>query len=149
MIDSTKQKRVDVIRLSTSKMKYIAIDLGLKRIGLAYSAHKDIVTPLNAVIRKNRNQASAEVKKAIQEWEVDTVVIGIPLGGSSEDEMRRRIEHFMNLVDFNGEVIYQDEAGSSLEAESMMKGEMKYIRDGRIDSISAMIILQRYLASKK
>jgi len=128
-------------------VKYIAIDLGLKRIGLAYSAHKDIVTPLNAVIRKNRNQASIEVKKVLDEWEVDAVVVGIPLGGSSEDEMRRRIEHFMNLVDFKGELFYQDEAGSSLEAENMMKGEIKYIRDGRVDSISAMIILQRYLAS--
>ncbi|PHQ55681.1 MAG: Holliday junction resolvase RuvX [Sulfurimonas sp.] len=130
-------------------MKYIAIDLGLKRIGLAYSAHKDLVTPLPAIIRKNRNQASSEVKKAIQEWEVDTVIIGIPLGGSSEDEMQRRIAHFMNLVDFQGEVFYQDEAGSSLEAESLMKGEIKYIRDGRIDSISAMIILQRYLYKQK
>jgi len=126
-------------------VKYIAIDLGLKRIGLAYSAHKDIVTPLKAVIRKNRNQASNEVKKVLDEWEVDAVVVGIPLGGSSEDEMRRRIEHFMNLVDFKGELFYQDEAGSSLEAENMMKGEIKYIRDGRVDSISAMIILQRYL----
>ena len=130
-------------------MKYIAIDLGLKRIGLAYSAHKDIVTPLNAVIRKNRNQASSEVKKVIDEWEADAVVVGIPLGGSSEDEMRRRIAHFMNLVDFKGEVFYQDEAGSSLEAENMMKGEIKYIRDGRVDSISAMVILQRFLQQKK
>ncbi|WP_373036629.1 Holliday junction resolvase RuvX [Sulfurimonas sp.] len=130
-------------------MKYIAIDLGLKRIGLAYSAHKDIVTPLPAVQRKNRNQASAEVKKVLDEWEVDAVVIGIPLGGSSEDEMQRRIEHFMNLVDFKGDIFYQDEAQSSLEAENMMKGEIKYIRDGRIDSISAMIILQRYLLTIK
>jgi len=125
--------------------KYIAIDLGLKRIGLAYSAHKDIVTPLPAIIRKNRNQASAEVKKVLKEWEATAVVIGIPLGGSSEDEMRRRIAHFMNLVDFDGDIFYQDEAGSSLEAENMMKGEIKYIRDGRVDSISAMIILERYL----
>ena len=130
-------------------MKYIAIDLGLKRIGLAYSAHKDIVTPLPAVMRKNRNQASADVKKVLLEWEVDTVVVGLPLGGSSEEEMRRRIEHFMNLVDFEGDVFFQDEAGSSKEAESMMKGEMKQIRDGRIDSLSAMIILQRYLAAHK
>ncbi len=130
-------------------MRYIAIDLGLKRIGLAYSAHKDIVTPLPAVIRKNRNQASTEVKKVIEEWEADKVVIGIPLGGTSEDEMRRRIAHFMNLVDFQGEVIYQDEAGTSLEAENLMKGEIKYIRDGRIDSISAKIILERYLVSIK
>ncbi len=130
-------------------MKYIAIDLGLKRIGIAYSAHKDIVTPFPAVIRKNRNQASSEVKKIIDEWEADAVVIGIPLGGSSEDEMRRRIEHFMNLVDFKGEVIYQDEAGSSKEAEALMKGEIKQIRDGRVDSISAKIILERYLLSIK
>ena len=130
-------------------MKYIAIDLGLKRIGLAYSAHKDLVTPLPAVMRKNRNQASAEVKKVLLEWEVDAVVIGVPLGGSSEEEMKRRIAHFMNLVAFDGELLYQDEAGSSLEAESLMKGEIKYVRDGRIDSISAMIILQRYLYKKK
>ena len=129
--------------------KYLSIDLGLKRIGLAYSAHKDIVTPLASIIRKNRNQASDEVKKAIKEWEIDIVVVGVPLGGSSEDEMKRRIAHFMNLVSFDGEVYYQDEAGSSKEAESLIKGEMKQLRDGRIDSISAMIILQRYLYAKK
>ncbi|MFA7610990.1 MAG: Holliday junction resolvase RuvX [Sulfurimonas sp.] len=129
-------------------MKYIAIDLGLKRIGLAYSAHKDIVTPLPSIIRKNRNQAADEVKKAIKEWEVDAVVVGVPLGGSSEEEMKRRIAHFMNLVSFEGEVFYQDEAGSSKEAESMIKGEMKHLRDGRVDSISAMIILQRFLRTK-
>ena len=129
--------------------KYIAIDLGLKRIGLAYSAHKDIVTPLQSIIRKNRNQASDEVKKAIKEWEIDTVIVGVPLGGSSEEEMKRRIAHFMNLVDFSGDVFYQDEAGSSKEAEALIKGEMKHLRDGRIDSISAMIILQRYLYANK
>lgn len=130
-------------------MKYLAIDLGLKRIGLAYSAHKDIVTPLPAILRKNRNQAADEVKKVINEWKPDAVVVGIPLGGSSEEEMRRRITHFMNLVAFDGDVLYQDEAGSSVEAESMMKGEMRSIRDGRIDSLSAMIILQRYLYANK
>lgn len=126
-------------------MKYIAIDLGLKRIGLAYSAHKDIATPLRAVIRKNRNQASDEVKAVIKEWEAEALVVGLPLGGSSEEEMKRRIAHFMKLVDFEGEVFYQDEAGSSKEAEALLKGEMKQVRDGRIDSLSAMIILQRYL----
>lgn len=128
-------------------MKYIAIDLGLKRIGLAYSAHKDFVTPLRAVERKNRDQAASDVKKVIDEWEVDAVVVGIPMGGSSEDEMKRRVAHFMNLVDFKGEIFFQDESNSSKEAESMMKGEIKQIRDGRIDSISAMIILQRFLAN--
>ncbi len=130
-------------------MKYIAIDLGLKRVGLAYSAHQDLVTPLKAIERKNRDQAARDVKKVLDEWEADAVVIGIPLGGSSEDEMRRRTAHFMNLVGFSGEIFYQDESNSSKEAESMIKGEIKHIRDGRIDSISAMIILQRFLAKPK
>ncbi|WP_345980583.1 Holliday junction resolvase RuvX [Sulfurimonas sp. HSL3-2] len=130
-------------------MKYIAIDLGLKRIGLAYSPDAKMVTPLDAVERKNRNQAAGDVKKVIEEWDADAVVVGIPMGGSSEDEMRRRVAHFMNLVDFKGEVFYQDESNTSVEAEEMMKGQMRYKRDGRVDSISAMIILERFLRAVK
>lgn len=126
-------------------MKIIAIDLGLKRIGLAYSADGNLVTPLTAVQRKNRNQASMAVKSEIDAWDAEAVVIGIPMGGSSEDEMRRRVAHFMNLVDFDGPVYYQDEADSSLEAEALMKGHMKQKKDGRIDSIAAKIILERWL----
>jgi putative Holliday junction resolvase len=128
-------------------MKIIAIDLGLKRIGLAYSADGNIVTPLNAIERRNRNQASDEVRAVIKEWGAEAVVIGIPMGGSSEDEMRRRVAHFMNLVAFEGELFYQDESDSSLEAEALMRGKMKYKRDGRVDSIAAKIILDRWLLS--
>jgi putative Holliday junction resolvase len=128
-------------------MKIIAIDLGLKRIGLAYSADGNIVTPLNAIERRNRNQASDEVRAVIKEWGAEAVVIGIPMGGSSEDEMRRRVAHFLNLVAFEGELFYQDESDSSLEAEALMRGKMKYKRDGRVDSIAAKIILDRWLLS--
>ncbi len=130
-------------------MKVIAIDLGLKRIGLAYTADGNIVTPLPAVERKNRNQASAAVKAVIAEWGAERVVVGIPMGGSSEDEMRRRVAHFMNLVDFDGPVCYQDESDSSLEAEALMKGEIRHKKDGRIDSLSAKIILERWLAAQR
>jgi putative Holliday junction resolvase len=130
-------------------MRILAIDLGLKRIGLAYSADKNFVTPLNAIERKNRNQASSEVKTAIAQWETEAIVIGIPLGGSSEDEMRRRVEHFMNLVDFKGPVYFQDESNSSLEAEESMKGLIKQKKDGRIDSLAAKIILERWISANK
>ncbi len=130
-------------------MKIIAIDLGLKRIGLAYSADGNFVTPLNAIERKNRNQASAAVKEVLEEWGVEAVVIGIPMGGSSEDEMRRRVAHFMNLVAFDGPVYYQDESHSSLEAEESMKGIIKQKKDGRIDSLAAKIILERWVLANK
>jgi len=130
-------------------MKILAIDLGLKRIGLAYSVDPNFVTPLNAIERKNRNQASAAVKEVIKEWGIEVIVIGIPMGGSSEDEMRRRVEHFMNLVDFDGPLYHQDESHSSLEAEESMKGMIKQKKDGRIDSIAAKIILERWILANK
>lgn len=127
----------------------LAIDLGLKRIGLALSAEGRIVTPLSAIERKNRNQASHAVREVVAEWGVKSIVIGIPFGGDSEEEMRRRVAHFMNLVDFDGPVAYQDESDSSLEAEELMKAGMRYKRDGRVDSLAAMVILQRFLAKKE
>ncbi len=128
-------------------MRYLAIDLGLKRIGLAYSPDGTMVTPLNAIERKNRNQAAAEVNTVIEEWRIEALILGIPLGGSSEEEMRRRVAHFVSLLKFTGTLHYQDESDSSLEAEALMKGDMRYKRDGRIDSLSAMIILQRFLST--
>ena len=123
----------------------IALDIGLKRIGIAYSPDGKTAVPLKAVIRKNRNQAAGEVKKLLEEWQAEKVIVGIPLGGSSEEEMKRRIAHFMQLVDFEGKVCYQDESGTSKEAEELIKGQMRHLKDGRIDSIAAMLILQRYL----
>ncbi len=127
-------------------MKIVAIDLGLKRIGLAYSADGIIVTPLSAIQRRNRNQAASEVKTVLMEWGAEAVVVGIPMGGSSEEEMRRRVAHFMNLVAFEGPLYYQDESESSVEAQALMRGVMKQKRDGRIDSLAAKIILDRWLA---
>ena len=127
----------------------IALDIGLKRIGVAYSPDAKTAVPLKAVLRKNRNQAASEVRALLKEWQAERVVVGVPLGGSSEAEMKRRIAHFMQLVDFDGEVCYVDESGTSKEAEELIKGEMRHIKDGRIDSIAAMLILQRYLYMQK
>ncbi len=128
-------------------MKIAAIDVGLKRIGLALSMDGGIVLPQNAISRKNRKQAAAEVSTFLKEWEIDRLVVGIPEGGGSEEEMGRRIRHFVSLIDFEGEIVYQDEAGSSAEAKERIRGVIRHKRDGRIDSLAAQIILERHLAS--
>ncbi len=125
-------------------MKYAAIDVGLKRIGVAVSDGK-IIFPKDAILRKNRNQAAREVDAFLKEWGVQKLVVGVPKGGASEDEMRRRIEHFVSLLEFCGDVIYQDEYGSSIEAKERMAGVVRQKKDGKIDSIAAQIILERYL----
>ena len=126
-------------------MSIVAIDIGLKRIGVAVSYDKKVVLPQKAIIRKNRNQAANEVSNLLKEKNAKVLVVGLPKGGKSEEEMQRRIEHFVNLLDFQNKIYYQDEYGSSSEAKELIKGEIKIKRDGRVDSLSATIILKRWL----
>ena len=123
-------------------MKLACIDIGLKRIGMAISLQSDIVTPITAVLRKNRNQASNDVLKVLQEWEVDKLIVGFP---SASEDMQKRVKHFVNLLDLNIPYEFQEENMSSIEAEELMKGDIKYKRDGRVDSLAAKIILERYI----
>nr|WP_314565512.1 Holliday junction resolvase RuvX [uncultured Campylobacter sp.] len=122
-------------------MSIMAIDVGLKRIGVALAVGQTVM-PQTPVLRKNRNQAARDVSAVLREYGAKKLVVGVPLGGSSEDEMRRRIAHFVSLLEFDGEVVYQDEAMSSFEASEIYAEDR---RDGRLDSIAAMIILKRYL----
>ncbi|EAJ6140562.1 Holliday junction resolvase RuvX [Campylobacter lari] len=124
-------------------MKTLALDIGLKRIGVALCVNKSIAMPLEAIIRKNRNQAANEVKKYIKEYDVNTLVIGVPLGGSSEDEMRKRIGHFISLLDFDKEVFFVDESFSSKKAQELGMVNLKK-KDGKLDSLAAYLFLKDF-----
>ncbi len=126
-------------------MHIAAIDIGLKRIGFATCYDKSIVLPSKAIIRRNRNQAAKEISQLLKEKDIDVLVVGMPKGGSSEEEMKRRIKHFVSLLEFDGKIFYQDEYGTSEEAKEKLKGISKQKKDGKIDSMAASLILQRWL----
>ena len=123
-------------------MSLASIDVGLKRIGVAICVGSNLVTPKDPILRKNRNQAARDVNAFLKEWDIKKLIVGYP--GSSED-MQKRITHFVNLLELEIPYELQEENMSSIEAEDMMKGQIKYKRDGRIDSLAAKIILERYL----
>jgi putative Holliday junction resolvase len=125
--------------------KIVAIDVGLKRIGVAYSPGGIAVVPLKAIIRKNRNQAAKEVSKLLKEYRANTLVIGLP---KTNEEMSKRIKHFANLIEFDGKVEFVDESFTSAIVKEEIKGKIKQKRDGRIDSLAAKKILESYLAKK-
>ncbi len=129
-------------------MKIASIDVGLKRVGVALCLDENIVLPQEAILRKNRNQAARDVNLFLSEWEIEKLIVGLPKDAQNSDEMERRIRHFVSLLNTsNISVEYQDEQGSSIEAKEQMMGVVKQKRDGRIDSIAAQIILQRWLDS--
>jgi len=126
--------------------KIAAIDVGLRRIGTAISPDGKIALPQNPILRKNREQAARDVSSFLKEWGIDTLVVGIP-DGSSREEMEKRIRHFVSLLDFDGDVVYVDEGFTSHEAKEATKGVMRHKKDGRLDSIAAAKILERWLDS--
>jgi putative Holliday junction resolvase len=123
-------------------MKIMAIDVGLKRIGVAYTPNESVVVPLPAVIRKNRNQASKEISELLKEWKIEKLIVGIPY---TNEDTSNRIKHFTKLIEFDGDIEFVDESFSSFEVEMAIKGQIKHKRDGRIDSLAAKNILERYL----
>ncbi|HFD14551.1 MAG TPA: Holliday junction resolvase RuvX [Epsilonproteobacteria bacterium] len=127
-------------------MKLASIDVGLKRIGVAICLSGDIVMPQTAILRKNRNQAARDVNAFLKEWEIEKLIVGLPLDAVSSEEMERRIKHFVSLLELTIPVAYQDEQSSSLEAKELTQGVFRHQKDGKIDSVAAQIILERYLA---
>ena len=123
-------------------MRLCAIDVGLKRIGVATSVFADIVTPQVPILRKNRDQAANDVDKFLSENQIDKLIVGYP---TSSVDMQNRIKHFVGLLKFEGVKVFVEEDMSSIEAEEQTKGIRKHQRDGKIDSIAASIIHKRYL----
>ncbi|MCH4601366.1 Holliday junction resolvase RuvX [Helicobacter pylori] len=124
----------------------LACDVGLKRIGIA-ALLNGVILPLEAILRRNRNQASRDLSDLLREKNIQVLVVGKP--SENYADTHARIEHFIKLVDFKGEIVFINEDNSSVEAYDNLehlgkKNKRLAIKDGRLDSLSACRILERY-----
>ncbi|NHA72074.1 Holliday junction resolvase RuvX [Helicobacter pylori] len=124
----------------------LACDVGLKRIGIA-ALLNGVILPLEAILRRNRNQASRDLSDLLREKNIQVLVVGKP--DESYADTNARIEHFIKLVDFKGEIVFINEDRSSIEAYDNLehlgrKNKRLAIKDGRLDSLSACRILECY-----
>jgi putative Holliday junction resolvase len=119
--------------------KYLGIDWGEKRIGLALAEEETkIATPFKTVSNM------AEILAVIQEEEINMIVIGSPKKMNGEKANNPKYLDFITRlekrVDFS--IIFLDERLSSLAADALIG--TKKTKAGR-DEIAATIILQGYL----
>ncbi|GAA7352132.1 Holliday junction resolvase RuvX [Helicobacter pylori] len=124
----------------------LACDVGLKRIGIAVLLN-GVILPLEAILRRNKNQASRDLSDLLREKNIQVLVVGKP--NESYADTNARIEHFIKLVDFKGEIVFINEDNSSIEAYENLehlgrKNKRLAIKDGRLDSLSACRILECY-----
>ncbi len=146
-------------------MKYLAIDYGVKRVGIAASDAGGLMSFARcALLREEKKEFFSILSDLLEEEQADAIVIGLPkhLDGTESlttrqvinfaDSLRRRVSIPLYLM---------EEYLSSAEAESMLKaagyglgqnarakGNMRKAEKerGRIDSLAAARILESFLS---
>ncbi len=136
--------------------RYLGIDYGSKRIGLAVS-DKDarIASPLRQVIENgNKSDVIQRIQKVVDEYEIDAVVLGLPLmmDGREEEQARRTRRFGEALAKGLGLAVeYWDERLSSHAADRLLDEREELTAKGRKarrDALAAQVILQGYVDSR-
>lgn len=134
-------------------MKYLAIDLGDARSGIAVSESGIIATGLETYRRINEEKDLQYIADLVKYYKIDVVVFGLPLNmDGSEGERVEKTKAFAEKLQplIQAKIDYEDERLTTVVAEEMLiEGGMR--RDKRkkvIDKIAATIILQSYLDRK-
>lgn len=120
-------------------MKILAIDYGLKRVGIALS-FADLAQPL--LILENDPSLLTRLGELITLHQVKKIVVGV-----SEGEMAELSGEFAKKLQkkFGLEVILVDETLSSYFVRQALRDLPAKKRRGRIDHYAAALILQNYL----
>lgn len=134
-------------------MRYLAIDYGAKRTGLAIcDASETVASPLKTI--HGQKELLKQIAEVINAENVEAVVLGLPLNmdGSESDQTRlvlkfsEKVKEILRLP-----VFLQDERLSSftaaerLAAANLTKGKMRQ----RLDAVAAAEILEAFLYQKK
>lgn len=136
-------------------MKYLALDLGTKTLGLAISDKLGIIASPYKVLRyEDTNKLIDELLEIIKEEKVDELVLGLPknmnnsLGFASERSLS-----FKTLLESKCDLPIHlvDERLSTMEAENLLisNDTSRQKRKKIIDAYAASIILDTFLKSRK
>ncbi len=123
------------------EMKYLGIDFGLKRVGLAFS-EGTLATPFKTLEVINFKDATVQVLNIIKEEGFEKVVVGLP-----EGKMGQTVLRFIKALKKSGlKVAEADETLSTHQATlQMIEAGIKRDKRQTNDAVAAAIILQNYL----
>ncbi len=133
-------------------MRYLALDLGDRRIGVAISDTLGIIArPLAVVQRTSRAADFAQYAALIQEHGVEALVVGLPLqmDGSEGSQAAWVRDYSAELgTVINVPIHLWDERLTTQEAIRVMHAQDKTPRKEWIDAVAAAVILQSYLDAR-
>lgn len=137
-------------------MKILAVDYGASRTGLAVCDPTEfLTTPITPQITlKARPKVAAEVCRIAQEQKAELIVVGLPLNmDGTEGERAAKSRKLATTVKlWSGlPVRMWDERQSTCEAADILDevGTFGAHRKAILDSVSATVILEDYIAWRK
>ena len=130
---------------------YLALDYGLRRIGIAKSDPSCIIaSALQTIEVQSESEALKKIAAVVADVKPSALVVGYPLNeDGSAGEACRRVDEFVERLKrvFDGPIHKVDEFGTSEEAAEVIHAHGKKIgkKKQRVDRLAAVIILQRFL----
>ena len=128
----------------------LAFDFGTKSIGVAVGQRiTGTARPLPALKAQDGTPDWSLVERLINEWQPEAIVVGLPLNmDGTEQPLTVRARKFANRLHgrFGVAVTLHDERLSTVEARSGLFGQggFRALSKGKVDSASAVVILESY-----
>lgn len=126
-------------------MRYLGIDFGTKKLGLALSDEAGTMGFPHSVV-PNTPQLLAEIRALIEKESVGAIVMGESIGLSGEENPVAKDAHAFaqSLTEETGlPVHFEPEMFTTQEARRLPEGERE--RMGNVDAQAASLILTSYL----
>ena len=129
----------------------LGFDFGTKSIGVATGQMITATAQPIAAIKANDGIPNWDVvEKLIKEWQPDLVVVGLPLNMDGTEQMiTQRAKKFANRLNgrFGVKIVLQDERLTTASAKEFIfnHGGYKALNKGKIDSVSAVLILESWM----
>ena len=138
-------------------MKYLGIDYGTKRVGLALSDDSGTLAFPHEVLA-NTIGLTAAIEDIIRSEKIDAIVMGESVGlDGVENPVQKKIAGFAEALErrFEVPVHFEKEFMTSYEAHGRQGKEgnnarlLKFTAPTELDARAAALILQRYLDKQK
>jgi len=117
-------------------MALLGIDFGARKIGLAFAEGR-VATPLRVIRYETRRELREAIRRACSEYDVRTIVVGVPRNRASVEEFIAWLRREFTLP-----VVTEDERLTTAFAKRLMRDWKGKADD---DAIAAALILQSYI----
>ncbi len=134
--------------------RVLALDPGERRIGVALSDPTGTIASPLTVLDARAGDLAERLRALCDEWQVDTIVVGLPVGlsgheGDSADAARRLAAVAAEATGRRVELVDERYTTRMAEAALVEGNVRRRERRGKVDMVAAAVLLQGYLDARR